>query len=97
MCQANKSQATKIGVTAVPAAAMLAMSHMPTGAITAELAKKCRDEAIKAHPPQPAGTLPYAEAEREVFRDCVAKGQYPSTTGAAPRSPDTNKRPATTR
>lgn len=93
MCQANKSQATKFGVMAVLAAALLTISHLPAGAITAELAKKCRDEAIKAHPPQPAGTLPYAEAEREVFRDCVAKGQYPSTTGAAPRAPDTNKRP----
>ena len=97
MSQANRSQANKIGVMAVLAAALLAMSYLPAGAISAELAKKCRDEAIKAHPPQPAGTLPYAEAEREVFRDCVAKGQYPTTTGAAPRSPDSNKRPSTAR
>lgn len=45
----------------------------PAVAISADLAKKCREMAIKAHPPAPAGTKPYAQAERDFFRDCVAK------------------------
>jgi hypothetical protein len=47
----------------------------PAMAISVELAKKCRDMAIKAHP----YTLPgfksgNAEGERSYFKDCVAKG-----------------------
>jgi hypothetical protein len=42
--------------------------------VSAELAKKCREMAVKAHPPQPAGTSPYAAAQRDYFRECVAKG-----------------------
>jgi len=45
----------------------------PAAAITAEVAKKCREVAVKSHPPQPAGTKDYAQAERDAFRDCVAK------------------------
>ena len=44
----------------------------PAAAITAEVAKKCREIAVKSHPPQPAGTKNYAQAERDAFRDCVA-------------------------
>jgi len=50
----------------------LALSAAPAAAITAEVAKKCREVAVKAHPPQPAGTRNYAQAQRETFRDCVA-------------------------
>jgi hypothetical protein len=42
--------------------------------VSAELAKKCREMAVKAHPTQLAGTSPYAAAQREYFRECVAKG-----------------------
>jgi hypothetical protein len=45
-----------------------------TQRVSAELAKKCREMAVKAHPPQPAGTSPYAAAQRDYFRECVAKG-----------------------
>ena len=45
-----------------------------TPQVTAELAKKCREMAVKAHPTQLAGTSPYAAAQREYFRECVAKG-----------------------
>jgi hypothetical protein len=45
-----------------------------TQKVSAELAKKCREMAVKAHPPQPAGTSPYAAAQRDYFRECVAKG-----------------------
>ena len=51
----------------------LALSAAPAAAITAEVAKKCREVAVRAHPPQPAGTKNFAQAEREAFRDCVAQ------------------------
>ncbi|MGA2127521.1 MAG: hypothetical protein ABSG76_15370 [Xanthobacteraceae bacterium] len=51
----------------------LALAAAPAAAITAEVAKKCREVAVKAHPPQPAGTKNYAQAERDTFRDCVAQ------------------------
>jgi hypothetical protein len=44
-------------------------------AISAELAKKCRGLAIKAHPTEPAGRKTGSvQAQRDYFRDCVAKG-----------------------
>jgi hypothetical protein len=55
----------------------------PAAALSVELAKKCRDLAIKSHPPPiPPGNKAYAQAEREFFRDCVAKnGQMPDDGG----------------
>jgi hypothetical protein len=44
------------------------------GPISAELAKKCRALAIKAHPTERASTAPYAQAQRDYFQNCVAKG-----------------------
>ena len=42
---------------------------------SAELAKRCRALAIKAHPTQPAGSKRGSEqAQRDYFRECVAKG-----------------------
>jgi hypothetical protein len=53
----------------------MAFASEPAGAIDAELAKKCRAMAIKAYPPQPAGSKSrHAEAERAYFRNCVARG-----------------------
>jgi len=44
-------------------------------AISADLAKKCRELAIKSHPPALVGSSKgSAEAERNSFRQCVAKG-----------------------
>jgi hypothetical protein len=59
----------------------------PVGAITADLANKCRNMAIKAHPWVPPGTRStYAQAERDFFRECVAKnGQMQD--GNAPPAP----------
>jgi hypothetical protein len=46
----------------------------PAAALSAELAKKCRDMAIKSHPPPyPPGNRPYAQAENEFFRLCISK------------------------
>ena len=44
--------------------------------ISAELAKKCRALAIKAHPTERAGSRAgtYAQAQRDYFQDCIAKG-----------------------
>lgn len=63
-------------VRAAAVATALAVSMPePTSAITVELAKKCRDLAIKSHPPAVAGSRTgTAEAEREFYRACVAKG-----------------------
>ncbi len=47
----------------------------PASAISADLAKKCRAMAIKAHPP---GSKAYAQAERDFFGKCVSNnGQMP--------------------
>jgi hypothetical protein len=45
-----------------------------TPQVSAELARKCREMAVKAHPTQLAGTTPYAAAQRDYFRECIAKG-----------------------
>ncbi len=58
----------------------------PAVAISVELAKKCRDMAIKAHPQTLPGTTPYAAAERDFFRVCISKNGNMSNT-------DTEKAP----
>jgi len=58
----------------------------PVVAISADLAKKCREMAVKAHPsPVPPGNKAYAQAQRDFFRECVARnGEMPSTGAARP-------------
>jgi len=61
----------------LPAPAVMAETVPPdrsktAGPISAELAKKCRALAIKAHPR--AGNRAYAQAQRDYFQDCIAKG-----------------------
>jgi hypothetical protein len=81
----NRVRAAMLGVTAI------ALMAVPAQAITADLAKKCREMAIKAHPTMPAGSPSgYAAAQRGFFNECVAKNgdmaeAKPSeTTGSAP-------------
>ncbi len=63
-----------VSASAIVAVQILTLfAAAPAVAISADLAKKCRDMAIKAHPRAPAGTKPYAQAEREFFRECVEK------------------------
>lgn len=51
------------------------MAASPAFAISVDLAKKCRDMAIKAHPFDVAGSKTgSAAAERSYFKECVAKG-----------------------
>ena len=64
----------------------------PAAAITVELAKKCRDMAIKAHPPVRAGTSPYAAAERAFFDNCVAKNGDMQDTGPPPQPPSAGQK-----
>jgi hypothetical protein len=63
-----------------------ATSH--ADALSAELAKKCRDMAIKSHPPPiPPGNKAYAQAERDFFRECVSrKGQMPDNSAPQDQS-----------
>jgi hypothetical protein len=46
----------------------------PALAIDAELAKKCRELAIKAHPrAMPGSKTGTAQAQREFFQECISK------------------------
>lgn len=63
----------------------------PASAISADLAKKCRAMAIKAHPPQLAGTKKgSAQAERTFYKQCITNDGAPPNDGtqnnAAPQS-----------
>lgn len=59
----------------------------PAAAISADLAKKCREMAIHAHPPAPAGTSPYAAAERTFFADCISKNGQMKDNTPPPNAP----------
>jgi hypothetical protein len=65
---------TNFGMAVILAGALVGATAGPAGAISADLARKCRDMAIRAHPPQPAGTRAYAEAERLYYRACITNG-----------------------
>jgi hypothetical protein len=69
-----------LAAAAVCAPIFVVCATAPAGAISVDLAKKCRDMAIRSHPPPfPIGNKAYAEAERAFFADCVAKnGQMQS-------------------
>jgi hypothetical protein len=86
--------------TLVTVAALTIPAHImgsatsPAVAISVELAKKCRDMAIKAHPPPSSlGGKAYAQAERSFFSECVSRnGQMPEA-GAQKREPNSNPPP----
>jgi hypothetical protein len=61
------------------AGAIAAVCLMPmaqsASAVTAEVARKCRELTVKAHPPVTAGSKTgAAQVERAYFRACVAQG-----------------------
>lgn len=65
---------TAIATLAVAVQLLILAAVSPAAAISADLAKKCRDMALKAYPPPtPPGNKAYAQAERDFFGDCVAK------------------------
>ena len=52
-------------------------------AISASLAKQCREAMVKAHPLTAWATAPSAEAQRDYFRQCIknqGKVDEPTTT-----------------
>lgn len=61
--------------------AAICCTALPASAISADLAKKCRDMAIERHPPpRHHEHTPYAQAEREFFQTCISRnGQMPKT------------------
>ncbi len=64
-------------ITIASLLAISALEALTTAApaISADLAKKCRELAIKAHRPAVAGSKTgTAQAERDYFRECVARG-----------------------
>ena len=64
-----------IGLSAALAITASIWLAMPASAISVELAKKCRDMAIKAHPPTlPGAKKGSAQAERAFYRSCIANG-----------------------
>ena len=77
MARLGRLKTPKVTIVLGMAIAVMAFSRtQPAMAISVELAKKCRDMAIKAHP----YTLPgfgfkagSAEGERDYFKECVAK------------------------
>jgi hypothetical protein len=66
----------------------LLLTPTSSQALTAELANKCRDMAIAAHPTVMYGPSGSAAAQREYFSTCVARNgnmqDQNQTTGAAP-------------
>jgi hypothetical protein len=63
---------TRLTAAATLAALLVAGLALPASAISVELAKKCREEAIKAHPTAPAGSLQgSARAQRDTYEACI--------------------------
>ncbi len=53
---------------------LVVSATMPAFAISADLAKRCREMTIKAHPPAVAGSQKgSAQVERDYFKTCIAK------------------------
>jgi hypothetical protein len=64
----------RLGAVGVIVVCTLPTFSGPALAITAELARKCRDLAVKAQPYRRAGSAQgTAQAEREYYRQCIAK------------------------
>jgi hypothetical protein len=59
----------------------------PAAAISADLAIKCRNLAVKAHPPKPVGSKKgNAVAERKYYRSCIANnGEGPAEDKQSPQ------------
>jgi hypothetical protein len=54
--------------------------NKPARALTVELAKKCREMAVKAYPPAVVGSRHgTAQKERDYFQSCIAEGGQPPT------------------
>jgi hypothetical protein len=68
------SRLIKVLVASGMATLLASAIASPASALTADVAKKCRELMVKAHPPLPAGsTKGSSQAQREYFRACVAQ------------------------
>ena len=68
------SKLIKVLVASGMAALVASAITSPASALTADVAKKCRELMVKAYPPLPAGSSRgNAQKEREYFRACVAQ------------------------
>ncbi len=77
-------RASRIALAVALFAGLACVPGSAQAQISVELAKTCRDQAIKAHPTQPAGTdSGYAAAQREVFKTCMSR-QGKVQDGATP-------------
>ena len=71
---------TKTIVSLVALLALVVPAYLlcvePASAITVELAKKCRELAVKAHPTPKAGSKATGaeKAQRAAYQACLAKG-----------------------
>jgi hypothetical protein len=69
------------------ALALFAAADSAQAQVSAELARKCREMMIRAHPTQVFGPTGSAEAQRRYFSECIARqGRMPdaptdATTG----------------
>lgn len=81
-----KHIATGLCVTALLGIFIISLTTIPAAAISADLANKCRQMAIKAYPPKPAGSKSgTAEAERKYYQDCISNnGAMPDNQNPPP-------------
>jgi len=63
-----------VGALATATLLVFVSAGQPASAITAELAKKCREMTFKEHPPVRTGSKPgAAKAQQDYYRTCIAK------------------------
>jgi hypothetical protein len=65
-------------------AAATAAAAPAQAAISADLAKQCREMMVKAHPTVMYGTNGAAAAQREYFQDCIKRQGKVDNGGSAP-------------
>jgi hypothetical protein len=86
----------KAWLAAVAAALTLSLGSPARAEITADLANKCRELMVKAHPTTMYGTTGSAGAQRTYFKECLSRngdmpapatqqsGNDPNRTGTVP-------------
>lgn len=86
---------TLLVATGISLAIIIGEIGTPAGAITVQVAQKCRALALKAHPYKRPGTKGpgSATAEREYYHECVAKGGPDEKTNGAQDGKSQNPAP----
>jgi hypothetical protein len=87
-------RASRASVTLLVSVFLAGFAASDAFAISADLAKKCREMAIKTHPPVRAGTAKgTAGAQREYFQNCIAnEGKDDAPAAAPPATPPSSGR-----